>query len=52
MTLDCASLPVVDRRFSASAACRLDDTTYNEEGGGDAYCMSAAKFEAMYEPDE
>lgn len=28
-----------------------DYLVYNEESGGDAYCMSAAKFEAMYEPD-
>ena len=29
-----------------------DYLVYNEEGGGDAYCMGPAKFEAMYEPDD
>ena len=29
-----------------------DYLVYNEEGGGDAYCMSPAKFEAMYERDD
>ena len=29
-----------------------DYLVYNNEDGTDAYCMSAAKFEAMYELDE
>ncbi len=29
-----------------------DYLVYNREDGSDAYCVSAAKFEAMYEPDE
>jgi hypothetical protein len=29
-----------------------DYLVYNNEDGTDAYCVSAAKFEAMYEPDE
>jgi hypothetical protein len=29
-----------------------DYLVYNNEDGTDAYCMSAAKFEAMYVPDE
>ena len=28
-----------------------DYLVYNNEDGTDAYCISAAKFEAMYEPD-
>jgi hypothetical protein len=28
-----------------------DYLVYNNEDGTDAYCMSQAKFEAMYEPD-
>lgn len=28
-----------------------DYLVYNEEAGTDGYCMSAEKFEAMYEPD-
>jgi hypothetical protein len=29
-----------------------DYLVYNNEDGTDAYCISAAKFESMYEPDE
>ena len=29
---------------------RGDYLVYNDESGEDAYCVSAAKFEAMYEP--
>ncbi|HSB70468.1 MAG TPA: hypothetical protein VLT62_14165 [Candidatus Methylomirabilis sp.] len=29
-----------------------DYLVYNNEDGTDAYCMSAAKFESMYEPDD
>ena len=28
-----------------------DYLVFNEEDGGDGYCMSAASFKAMYEPD-
>jgi hypothetical protein len=28
-----------------------DYLVYNDEAGTDSYCMSAEKFEAMYEPD-
>ena len=29
-----------------------DYLVFNNEGGTDGYCMSAAKFEAMYERDD
>ncbi len=29
-----------------------DYLVYNNEDGSDAYCVNAAKFESMYEPDE
>jgi len=29
-----------------------DYLVYNNQDGTDAYCISAAKFESMYEPDE
>lgn len=29
-----------------------DYVVYNNEDGTDAYCMTAAKFESMYEPDD
>ena len=29
-----------------------DYLVFNNEDGGDAYCVAAAKFEAMYEPDD
>ncbi|WP_017328077.1 hypothetical protein [Synechococcus sp. PCC 7336] len=29
-----------------------DYVVYNDEGFADAYCMTAAEFEAMYEPDD
>jgi hypothetical protein len=31
---------------------RGDYLVYNNEDGTDAYCISAANFESMYEPDE
>jgi hypothetical protein len=31
---------------------RGDYIVFNNEDGSDAYCMSAKKFESMYEPDE
>lgn len=42
----------VQTREGRSRYAAGDYLVYNEEGGGDAYCMSRAKFEAMYEPDE
>jgi hypothetical protein len=41
----------VETKEGRSRYAAGDYLVYNEEGGGDAYCMSAAKFEAMYEPD-
>ncbi len=29
-----------------------DYLVFNQEDGGDAYCVSAEKFESMYQPDE
>ena len=29
-----------------------DHLVFNEEKGGDGYCMTAEKFRAMYEPDD
>ena len=43
------SIPTKEGKSAYQAG---DYLVYNNEDGTDAYCMSSAKFEAMYEADE
>jgi hypothetical protein len=47
-----AASGVVDTKEGRSHYQRGDYLVYNNRDGTDAYCVSAAKFEAMYDIDE
>jgi len=42
---------VIRTKEGASRYVAGDFLVYNDEAGGDGYCMGAEKFRAMYEPD-